>query len=315
MSWTDFEHDIWKLLIRHGLQNQETFLLSVSGGLDSMALLQIMSRLKPNAHLTVAYFHHGASEPQQENYRDACLDLIRSTCENLKAKNVRFISSKAETKLTSEAELREARWTFINGINETKQPILTAHHLDDWVETLTLKLIRGVGAEGFTAFKVWNEKIFRPFLEISKKQLMQYALEQKLTWLDDPSNDSSEYLRNWLRRDWFKMLDEKNPSGYDNYSRSLLRLCQELTEVPTLSLCFFRDDTKLGLDRSWYFSLNESRQRKAIALYCRHQSQFNMTQGQIAEIQKRLDKNQKDITFVLGSIKWLITSQQIMIEF
>ena len=326
MSWTNLEHDAWKLLKLYGLEAEKSYFLAVSGGLDSMVLLHVMQRIRPQAELVIGYYHHGESDSLVlTSFRNQSLDLVQKTCLQYPVNQVRFVTEKSQQTLKSENAFREARWHFFRKQAADNKPILTAHHLDDWIETLTLKLIRGVGPEGFTSFKVWNQEILRPFLETKKSVLLDYAQINSLGWLEDPSNDSSQYLRNWLRNEWFKSLDEKNPSGYENYSRSLLRLCQELEDVPTFELRFFSNTTdsdsiigeknRAALDRKWFFSLSETHQMKALALFLRHHSIFNISQGQIAEIQKRLDKNQKDITFEVAHVKWLININQIMLEF
>ncbi len=326
MSWTNLEHDVWKLLKLYGLESKKSYFLAVSGGLDSMVLLHVMQRIRPQAEIIVGYYHHGPGDSEQQTvYRDQSLELVQIVCLKYADQGIKFIFEKSLLKLNSEAAFREARWQFFRKSASGNQPLLTAHHLDDWIETLTLKLIRGVGPEGFTSLRIWNQEIFRPFLETKKAVLLDYAKSNSLTWLEDPSNDSCQYLRNWLRNEWFKSLDEKNPSGYENYSRSLLRLCQELEAVPTFELRFFSNTAdlihtsdeanQLGLDRKWFFSLSETHQMKALALFLRHHSIFNISQGQIAEIQKRLDKNQKDITFSVGHVTWLINVNQIMLEF
>ena len=248
MAWTDFEHAIWKTLSAAELEQKASYSLAISGGLDSMVLLHLMKRLKPQAKLTVAYYHHGPSkDPSQKKYRDDCLELVRS--ESAFQPNISFVTETCAEELQSESAFRTARWDFFKRVFQDGQPILTAHHLDDWVETLTLKLIRGVGPEGFIAFKQWDGHIFRPFLETPKTQLLEYAVAADVKWKEDPSNDSDQYLRNWLRQSWFKALDEKNPRGYENYSRSLLRLCQSVSENQSSVLQFFRDSPNLGLDR------------------------------------------------------------------
>ncbi|OFZ29641.1 MAG: tRNA lysidine(34) synthetase TilS [Bdellovibrionales bacterium RIFCSPHIGHO2_01_FULL_40_29] len=311
MAWNEFEHSIWKRLKDLELDKKSHFILAVSGGVDSVCLFQIMRRLKPQAQLTVCYFHHGpALDPEQVNYRNQCRDLVQTLC--LK-NNVEFKTAESLKLLSSEDQMRQARWEFLRSCQKSASPILTAHHLDDWVETVTLKMIRGVAADGFQAFKMWDREILRPFLETSKDILLAYAQENQLQWLEDPSNQSADYLRNWVRHHWFAQLDEKVPAGYQNYSRSLLRLCQELNQTQPLELRFFGDSPVLGLDRQWYSSLTDKLQLKALALYMRHHSIFEYSSGQLAEIQKRLDKNQKDITFTVAHVKWVINETQIML--
>ena len=312
MSWTDLEHTIWKNLKDAGLDQKPSYFLAISGGMDSMALLHLMLRLKPQSQLKVAYYNHGiTADLKQNEFRIQCLDLIKNFCDS--NENIEFVTEESRVSLSSEAEMRSARWAFLNKHKINNEPVITAHHLDDWTETLTLKLIRGVGPEGFTAFKIWDGQIFRPFLQTSKKELSQYVNQQKITWLEDPSNESDLYLRNWLRNTWFKSLDDKNPSGYLNFSRSLLRLCQELDQNQPFELQFFRNSPELGLDRQWYISLTDKLQLKALSLFIRHHSILDVTAGHLAEIQKRLDKNQKDITFTLAHVNWVINETQIVL--
>lgn len=316
MAWNNFEHEIWKNLKKHDLENRPDFILAVSGGLDSMALLQVMLALRPQVPMTVAYFHHGPTDNfEQLKYRDNCENLIRQFVTNLNDSNIVFKSAKHPVKLNSEAEFRTARWSFLNSLRTHKeQPILTAHHLDDWVETLSLKLFRGVGPEGFSAFKTWDLQIYRPFLQIPKHELLAYAQEKEIPYLDDPSNASDQYLRNWLRHDFFPRLDEKIPSGYQNYSRSLLRLVQDLEAQEDIKLQYRTENYQSGLDRNWYDGLDDSRQLKALSGYLREKSIFDFTTGQLQEIKKRLDKNQKDLTFTIIRRKWVINATQIMID-
>lgn len=311
MAWNDLEHSIWKNLKQHGLADSESYLVAVSGGLDSVALLYLLKRLRPQAEIRVAHFHHGpTTETGQLNFRDDCVALIRNLCHEL---DVGLLIEESPKILQSEAHFREARWEFIRRNRLASEPIVTAHHLDDWVETLTLKLIRGVGPEGFIAFKMWDGEIFRPLLETIKTDILVYAADNKLKWIEDPSNTSEGYLRNWLRERWFKELDQRIPLGYQNYSRSLLRLCEELSQNQSFGLEFFKNSPELGLDRHWFNALSDKLQIKALNLFLRHHSIFNFTSGQLAELQKRLDKNQKDITFNLSHVKWIINETQIML--
>lgn len=335
MSWNDFEHQVWKTLKNIELHNNSRFVLAISGGLDSMALLEVMLQIKPQAEFKVAYFHHGevvvneavasgtdedADQASDEvlklqKYRDDVGDLIQKHLSRFPNHQIQFITEKSEVLLKTEQQMRESRWSFLKKVANDSQPILTAHHLDDWVETLTLKLIRGVGPDGFVNFKMWDGVVFRPFLQTMKSDLQAYVQEKNISYLEDPSNKSDQYLRNWLRLEWFKSLDEKNPLGYQNYSRSLLRLQQALIEKDEFNLQFLTHDGVTGLDRNWYFSLSSHNQLRALALYLRHHSIFNFTQGQLEEIKKRLDKNQKDLTFNSTHVKWVINALQIMIEY
>lgn len=309
-NWSNLEHRFWKTLKENNLENSESYLLTISGGLDSMVLLEMMSLVKPNSLLRVAHYHHGESdEPQQKKYRDDVLNLVKQRASQ--SQNIQFLSETSSQKLTSEAEFRQARWDFFRRIRKNNEPILTAHHQDDWAETLVLKLIRGTSLEGISQFKVWNNEILRPFLSFSKSELLNYAQDKGLDWLQDPSNQSDQYLRNWLRESWFKQLEDKVQGGYLNFSKSLIQIASELSPQSRLELV---GDGKI-LDRKWYDTLSKAEQVKALALFLKKNQLFEFTRGHLEEIQKRLDKNQKDITFVLLERKWVINASQIVLDF
>src|SRR5690606_16969961 len=79
--------------------------------------------------------------------------------------------------------------------------ILTAHHINDDLETFLINLIRGTGLEGLTGIKVANEKVIRPLMKFSRKEIETFALENKIQWREDSSNASSKYLRNKIRNE------------------------------------------------------------------------------------------------------------------
>ncbi len=306
----DLEHQIWKLLKEHHLDEETEFNLAISGGLDSMVLLKIFSVIRSQAKLNIMHFHHGSDEVDQGAFRDQAFNLVKSACE--KYKNVHFTSEKSAVHLNSEDDLRQARWSFLRQHSTAGRPIVTAHHQDDWVETLTLKMLRGTSEQGFLAFQVWNYEILRPFLQTPKLELLRYAKAKNLTWCEDPSNQSTDYLRNWLRESWFKELEGRIPGSYHNFSRSLFHLASALNSKSDFKLQFYKDRADDGLDRAWFSCLSDTEQLKALALFLKKSGCYDMTRGQLEEIKKRLDKNQNDITFEIIR-KWVINRSQIML--
>ncbi len=320
-KWNDFEHHLWKELTFNGLDQKDSYLLAVSGGLDSMVLLQSIIRVKPKARIRVAHFHHGDSANlQQTKYRDHIADFVKHKIYEINlARNtvpqIEFIFDRSDRELLSEADMRQSRWQFLfNSKASLDEPILTAHHLDDWFETAILKMIRGTSMEGVAAFQIWNSEIFRPFLNLSKAELLNYAIQQKIDYLNDPSNLNPDYLRNWIREKWLPDLEERQSGGVANISRSLLRMVEEFHQTSTFELKFFDEHPENGIDRSWFIGLSQQDQIKAIALYLKNNRIFEFTRGQLEEIRKRLDKNQKDLTFEIIERKWVINASQIMLK-
>lgn len=319
MSWNDFEHSIWKQLKKHGLEDRESFILAVSGGLDSMVLLHVLKKLKPKAQLIVAHFHHGDSEIKEiQTYRDQALSMVKATAE---AANLPFYSGKSLEKLTSEDAFRQQRLKFFSQIKaDFRDGILTtAHHKDDLLETWFLKMIRGTGPEGLENFKFWNGQILRPLLTFTKAELVDYAKTEDLTWLEDPTNQQNDYLRNWLRNEWLQSLAHKVPGALGNLTNSLQRLVDEIQKVDETIVISYESSknnspTKACFDRTEFLQLSHSDQFKTLATALKGVGQREFSQGQLEEIIKRLDKNQKDLIFSVAGVNWFINAQQVVLE-
>lgn len=174
-------------------------ILAVSGGIDSMLMLDLFA----DDDVVVAHFDHGIRE-------DSALDaqFIENAC---KERGVKFISAQGWLGAgTSEEKARSARYEFFAQVQaEQGQAILyTAHHLDDLVETVAINLLRGTGWRGLAVLDSPNVR--RPFLEPEllpegmdeppdKKAIMFYSARRHLTFREDSTNSSDEYLRNRIR--------------------------------------------------------------------------------------------------------------------
>lgn len=319
MSWNDFEHSIWKQLKKHGLEGRDSFILAISGGLDSMVLLHALKKLKPKAHFIVAHFHHGDSESKEtQTYRDEALQMVKETSASF---GFMFFSGKSLEKLTSEDDFRQKRLQFFSQIQRDypESLLVTAHHKDDLLETWLLKMIRGTGPESLENFKFWNGKVLRPLLGFTKQELQTYTQTEGLTWLEDPTNQSNDYLRNWLRNEWLRSLAEKVPGSLANLTNSLQRLMDEIhnnDEVIAINYDYSKDNssTKAYFGRTEFLELSHSDQFKTLAKALKGIGQREFSQGQLEEIIKRLDKNQKDIIFSVAGVNWFINAQQVMLE-
>lgn len=318
-SWNNLEHKIWKILKDSGLQSESSYVLAVSGGLDSMALYEVMKTLRPQAFFRLLHFHHGviATDPHQIKFRDQALDLLKHkiSTDLQNGFTVELISEVSQKPLISENEMREARWSFFRRLTQKSEPILTGHHQDDWLETTLLKMLRGTSAQGVIAFQIWNGEILRPLLEVSRLELFHYVTEKKIEFCEDPSNQEDVYLRNWVRNEWLRSLEVKSPGSVSHLAQSLRNMVVELHRSEhELQLQYQNGDINQGLSRSWFISLSQSDQLSALASYLKAHQIRDFTRGQLEEIKKRLDKNQKDLTFTILDRKWVINATQIMLE-
>jgi tRNA(Ile)-lysidine synthetase-like protein len=176
------------------------YILAVSGGVDSVVLLDMVARRTKDGFI-VAHFDHGI---RSESGKDA--DFVRRLAKKYKA---RF--ELGEGKLgrgASEEEAREARYQFLKKLQKKYQPakIVTAHHQDDLVETIVMNLIRGTGWRGLAPM---NAELERPLLGLSKTELVEYAISNHLKWAEDQTNYSPKYFRNRIRTFLLKMTPEQ----------------------------------------------------------------------------------------------------------
>lgn len=314
--WTAFEHRIWKVFCEHGIEKSERCILAVSGGLDSMVLLQLFRRLCPQMKLTVAYYHHGLSADSpdiQTQYRSSAQKFITDVVTSMNAESITLATGMSPIELKSEQEMRTARWDFLKGLRRKNEVIATGHHQDDHLETILLKLIRGTSADGVGGFIVWNGDVFRPLLNETKVELLRYARERGVKYLEDPSNSEDKYLRNWLRNRWLPDLESRVPGGTANLAQSLFKITAAAAERPGLAHIFDSQDEP-RIDRNWWLTLSRAEQLRVLAIFLKKHQIYSFTSGHLEEIHKRLDKNQKDITFELLGRKWVINASQIMLQ-
>lgn len=166
------------------------FVVAVSGGVDSVVLLDMLVDKHGADSLVVAHFDHGV---RSESGSDA--DFVRALAERYGCR-----LELRQEKLgagASEALARERRYAFLHEVSEKwGAPLVTAHHLDDLVETVALHLQRGTGWRGLTPF---GQSIERPLLLLEKTELLAYAQRRGLQWREDETNASTVYARNRIR--------------------------------------------------------------------------------------------------------------------
>lgn len=314
--WNNLEHQVWNKLKLHHLENEAVYLLAISGGLDSMALLNVMKKVKPQARLVMMHYHHGPGSNLK--YRDDCVELLRK----LQTEHIVMEMDRSPVELKSEVEFRNARLAFFEKI-KTKYNVsfyFTAHHLDDVLETRLIKIIRGTGLEGLESFEEWNQKIFRPFFETGKSLLHSYAIDTKTSWVDDPTNQENDYLRNWIRNIWLPQLDQKMPGAIENISKSLQNVINESAsgldryaeESPRYVT---RIDQTISIDKAWFFSFSTKDQLAILIRVIKESFQCGFSTNQIKEVLRRLDKNQNEHIFNVASINWVINAQTIMLNY
>lgn len=171
-----------------------TFVVAVSGGLDSTVLLYLLKNQRPQFHVVVAHLEHGIRT------RDSLADarFVEALAQRFGYK-FEMMSLQLGPH-ASEEIARNSRYAFLQQICNKHHAvgIMTAHHQDDVIETMCINIHRGTAWRGLCSLRS-TPHISRPLLSYSKKDLKEYANKNGITWRHDSTNDSDHYLRNRIR--------------------------------------------------------------------------------------------------------------------
>lgn len=215
-------------------------LLALSGGIDSMVLLHLLKQL----HFDISAAHCNFNLRGQESDGDEA--FVKSICDNSEVKLfVNHFNTKEYAdlhKLSIQVSARQLRYDWFNEVLEKDgfDYLLTAHHLDDSIETFLINFTRGTGLEGLTGIPQQNGTIVRPLLPFSREEIETYAKENNLKWREDSSNASDKYLRNKLRHSVIPILKELNPGFSDSFQQTLKNLQQAQSMVDDASRIVYR---------------------------------------------------------------------------
>ncbi|MGF3071977.1 tRNA lysidine(34) synthetase TilS [Facklamia sp. P12945] len=224
-----------------GWEECKTIVLAISGGVDSMVLLHLMIELVQlneyrDRQLVVAHFNHRLRSPETHDKEQT---LVVNTAKSHQL--VYFVSKwESPSKSNIEANARQARYQFLADVLDASKGdcLMTAHHLDDAVETMFMRMIRGTSLKGLTGIrdnyqrvmKASNNEItvtalMRPLINFRKAELYQYAENHQIVYYEDESNHETEYLRNRIRKQYLPKIELENPQFYHN----LFAMQQQLT--------------------------------------------------------------------------------------
>ncbi len=239
------------------------YIVAVSGGVDSVVLLDVLARQLglPTGSMVVAHFDHGIREDSASDRR-----FVKEL-----AGKYGLVFEYDEGKLganVSEAKAREARYAFLRRVKQAHgaRRLVTAHHQDDMLETALINIMRGTGRRGLSSLQSTDE-IFRPLLATPKARLLEYAREHDLQWREDSTNGDRRYLRNYIRHDILAKTDEA-------VRKQLLQLVDkahhhnEAIEQLLADLPQLRQATA-ELNRPWYIMLPHDVAREVMAGWLR----------------------------------------------
>lgn len=229
----------------HLFHKDDGLLIAVSGGVDSVVLCYLCKEAGFNFSMAHCNFNLRGDESKRDEA------FVRALSKTLEVPHlVKSFSTKQyaeENKSSIQVAARELRYAWFKELlnssilklkeNESNKDlvkplryILTAHHLDDNIETVAMNYFKGTGIAGLTGISSKQQQIIRPLLFASKKDILNYANQNGLTWVEDSSNDETKYTRNFFRKEIIPQLETVYPAVKQNLAQNI----QRFTEVEIL---------------------------------------------------------------------------------
>lgn len=196
--------------------------VAFSGGVDSHVLLHALKMMSAQFSVDCFAIHieHGLNM-NSNDWQSHCADVCRDLSIPFQSVSIKLEKKPGDS---LEAIARTARYDALADFIDENTALLTAHHQDDQAETLLLQLLRGAGIQGLSGMPVQSDFSkgihWRPLLAVSRDDIIQYANQYNLNWIEDNSNQDDRFDRNYLRQHIFPMLKERWPSCQRTISRS-----------------------------------------------------------------------------------------------
>lgn len=189
----------------------QTFLLAVSGGIDSVCMVDLFK--KAGLKFAIAHCNFGLRGDESEEDEEFCKNLAATMGVGFYIKKFYMKKQKATGEASVQLAARELRYEWFNAlVTENKFHFLvTAHHLDDSAETMLLNMARGTGLSGLHGILPKRETLLRPLMFAGREMLFEYANKNKLEWREDSSNSTDNYTRNFIRHHVLKSLKQIVP--------------------------------------------------------------------------------------------------------
>ena len=198
------------------LSKGDRVLIGVSGGADSIALLEFFVSVKEKYDLDicVAHIEHGIRGEDSVNDAEFVKNYCKKLGVNFYLKTIDAPNLAKKAKMGVEEYSRMARYDFFNTIECDK--IATAHNLTDNIETLLFRLARGTGLKGACSIPAVREKIIRPFIEVSSGEIRKWCNDNNIPYRVDCTNSDSAYSRNLIRLEILPLFEKLNANYQDN---------------------------------------------------------------------------------------------------
>ena len=212
------------------LDTSKNYVVALSGGVDSAVLATVVA--KQTSNLRSIFVRHNQKHSKELE------EVANKIANNLKINHKALDSNLEEN--SSETKMRDARYEILYDELDDNEILLTGHTLSDKVETFFINLLRGTRVRGLKSIPNMTPRLKRPLLGISKDNLINYAKENNIEYLDDVTNFDNKIIRNWIRNELIPKVDEKFPGDIEEKISSLITEIESIFETTEIEFKYIK---------------------------------------------------------------------------
>lgn len=288
------------------LKGEEKVVVAVSGGVDSVVLLDRLVKELGNEKVVVAHLHHGLREESNEE-----LTMVANMSKNygvtFEYKKLDVYGYCAKKGVSMETGARELRYNFFNEVMDKygTKTLVIAHHGDDLVETMSMRLVNGTSLNGLIGmrdiFKDGDIVKVRPLLDVTKAELYKYAEEEGLEWAEDVTNHDQEIKRNRYRSVLLPFAKGENSQVHLAFNRLSEELAEEKEYWDELMSDTYEDLVKeeqglLKVNREGFNNLRKAEKKRFVRYFLKGMGVINVDSHIVSEIMEWFTKGSKSGT-------------------
>ena len=279
--------------IQKYIPKKSTLIIGLSGGPDSVCLLNLLVQQRDALELTLIAAHLDHQwRINSANDVEFCKELCKKFKVTLVTKTINDLALHHKPNGSQEETGRIYRNYFFNDLKQEYNAdfIALGHHADDQLETFFIRLMRGTTPSGLQCMRIMQNTIFRPLLTTTKQEIINYLETQHLQWLFDETNNSDKYLRNRIRHTALPALITCDTRAPKNILHTIqaIQESEEFLETLTqnnLNSLLINDNNTSSLDIKKFEQLEQFMQYRVLSLWlCTHASAFTLSRAFLDEI-------------------------------
>ncbi|MCX7898155.1 MAG: tRNA lysidine(34) synthetase TilS [Rhodocyclaceae bacterium] len=292
--------------LRRYVKAGERLLVGFSGGADSLTLLRVLAGLRDSLgfELAACHVHHGLSA-----HADAWLAFCAEVCKEL---DIEFLPARVAVGnargLGLEAAARAARYAVFE--QQRADWIVLAHHRDDQAETVLFNLLRGTGLIGAAGMKERHRRYLRPFLGVSRAEILAYARQKGWRWIEDESNRDLRHTRNYLRHEILPRIERHLPAARKNLAAAASRFAEASALLDELARQDLGGADAFPLPVAQLQALSEARATNALRYLLQQQGVLIPSAGRLKEAIRQLCGARPERMPSVGLGAWKLVRRQ-----